>query len=56
MDLTLVPFLNFFVKNAIGPSWRCTEDEVVTTKQNWLARCQYNVTGWVNMLAYYMDG
>ena len=26
-----------------------TQDEVGTTKHNWSARCQYNVTGWVSM-------
>ena len=26
----------------------------VTTKHNWLARCQYKVTGWVSMWAYDM--
>ena len=26
-------------------------DEVGTTKHNWSARCQYNVTGWVSMWA-----
>ena len=29
-------------------------DEVGTTKHNWSARCQYNVTGWVSMWAYDM--
>ena len=29
-----------------------THDEGGTTKHNWSARCQYNVTGWVSMLAY----
>ena len=28
-----------------------TYDEVGTTKHNWSARCQYNVTGWVSMWA-----
>ena len=26
----------------------------VTMKHNWLARCQYNVNGWVSMRAYDM--
>ena len=30
----------------------CTQYEVRKTKQNWLARCQYNVTGWGTILAY----
>ena len=29
-------------------------DEVGTTKHNWSAWCQYNVTGWVSMWAYDM--
>ena len=31
-----------------------THDEVGTTKHNWSARCQYNMTGCGNMLAYDM--
>ena len=31
-----------------------THDEVGTTKHNWLARCQYNVTGLVSMWTYDM--
>ena len=29
-------------------------DAVGTTKHNWSAWCQYNVTGWVSMWAYDM--
>ena len=38
-------------KNGTGPCLHGTYDEVGTTKHNWLARCQYNVTGWVSMWA-----
>ena len=31
-----------------------TYDEVGTTKYNWSAWCQYNVTGWVSIWAYDM--
>ena len=31
-----------------------THDEVGTTKHNWSAQCQYNMTGWVSILAYDM--
>ena len=41
-------------KNGSAPCLHGTYNEVVTTKHNWLARCQYNVTGWVSMWAYYM--
>ena len=38
-----------------GGEWSClhgTQDhEVVTTKHNWSAWCQYNVTGWVSIWA-----
>ena len=33
------------IKNGIGPCLHGTQDEVETTKHNWSARCQYNVTG-----------
>ena len=36
------------IKNESGP---CLHD-IGTTKHNWSARCQYNVTGWVSMWAY----
>ena len=32
-------------KNGSGPCLHGTHDEVGTTKHNWSARCQYNVTG-----------
>ena len=41
-------------KNGSGPCLHGTQDEGGTTKHNWLARCQYNVTGWVSMWAYDM--
>ena len=37
------------VKNGSGPCLHGTHDEEGTTKHNWSARCQYNVTGWVSM-------
>ena len=33
---------------------KITYNEVGSTKYNWSARCQYNVTGWVSMWAYDM--
>ena len=36
-------------KNGSGPCLHGTCDEVGTTKQNWSAMCQYNVTGWVSL-------
>ena len=33
------------VKNGSGPCLHGTHDEGGTTKHNWLAWCQYNVTG-----------
>ena len=38
-------------KNGSGPCLHGTQDEVGTTKHNWLAWCQYNVTGWVSLWA-----
>ena len=38
-------------KSGRDPCLHGTYDEVGTTKHNWLARCQYNVTGWVSMRA-----
>ena len=38
-------------KNGSGPCLHGTHDEGGTTKHNWSARCQYNVTGWVSMWA-----
>ena len=34
-----------------GPYMHGTYDEVGTTKHNWSARCQFNVTGRVSMWA-----
>ena len=42
------------VKNGSSFCLHGTHDEVGTTKHNWLARGQYNVTGWVSMWAYDM--
>ena len=42
------------VKNESGPCLHGLRDETRTTKHNWPARCQYNVTGWVSMWAYDM--
>ena len=36
-------------KNGSGLFLHGTNDEGGTTKHNWSARCQYNVTGWVSM-------
>ena len=41
-------------KNGSDPCLHGTYDEVGTTKHNWSAQCQYNVTGWVSMWAYDM--
>ena len=41
-------------KNGSGPCLHGTQDEAGTTKHNWSARCQNNVTGWVSMWAYNM--
>ena len=41
------------VKNGSGSSLHGTYDGG-TTKHNWSAQCQYNVTGWVSILAYDM--
>ena len=38
-------------KNGSDACLHGTYDEVGTTKYNWSARCQYNVTGWVSMWA-----
>ena len=42
------------LKNGSGPCLYGTQDEVGTTKHNWSARGQYNVTGWGSMWAYDM--
>ena len=41
-------------KTGSGSCLHGTQDEVETTKHNWSARCQYNVSGWVSMWAYDM--
>ena len=41
-------------KTGSGVCLHVTQDEVETTKHNWSARCQYNVTGWCSMWAYDM--
>ena len=41
------------VKHGSGPFLHGTHDGG-TTKHDWLAQCQYNVTGWVGMQAYDM--
>ena len=38
-------------KNRSDPCLHGTQDEGGTTKHNWSAWCQYNVTGWVSMWA-----
>ena len=38
------------VKNGSSPCLHGTQDEVGTTKHNWSAWGQYNVTGWVSMV------
>ena len=40
------------VKNGSGLCLHGTYDEGGTTKHNWSASCQYNMTGWVSMWAY----
>ena len=40
-----------YFKSGSDPCLHGTYDEVGTTKHNWSARCQYNVTGWVSMWA-----
>ena len=42
------------IKNGSGPCLHGTQDEVGTTTHDWLAWCQYNVTGWVSIWAYDM--
>ena len=37
------------IKNGSGPRLHGIQDEVGTTKHNWSAWCQYNVTGLVSM-------
>ena len=42
------------VKNGSGLFLHGTHDEGGTTKHNWSAWCQYNVTGWGSMWVYDM--
>ena len=42
------------VKIGSGPCLHGIHNEVGTMKHNWLAWCQYNMTGWVSMWAYDM--
>ena len=39
------------VKNGSDSCLHDSQDEVGTTKHNWLAWCQYNVSGWGSMWA-----
>ena len=48
------PVIPKTLKNGSGLILHGTHDEGVTTKHNFSARCQYNVTGWVSMWAYDM--
>ena len=52
--LVLGPVIPKTLKIGGGPCLHGTYDEGGTTKHNWSARCQYNVTGWVSMWAYDM--
>ena len=52
--LLLGPVITKTLKHGSGPCLHGTYDEVGTTKHNWAARCQYNVTGWVSMWVYDM--
>ena len=38
-------------KNGSVPCLHGIQHEVGTMKHNWSAQCQFNVTGWVSMLA-----
>ena len=49
--LLLGPVIPKTFKNGSGLFLHGTHDEGGTTKHNWSARCQYNVTGWVSMWA-----
>ena len=49
--LLLGPVIPKTLKNGSGPFLHGIHDEVGTTKHNWFARCQYNVTGWEIMWA-----
>ena len=52
--LLLGPVIPKTFKNGSGLFLHGTHNEGGTTKRNWSARCQYNVTGWVSMWAYDM--
>ena len=52
--LLLGPVIPKTFKNGSVLFLHGTHDEGGTTKHNWSARCQYNVTGWVSMWAYDM--
>ena len=52
--LLLGPVILKTFKNGSGLFLHGTHDEGRTTKHNWSARCQYNVTGWLSMWAYDM--
>ena len=41
-------------KEGSGPCLHGTQHEVGTTKHDWSARCQCNMTGWGSMWAYDM--
>ena len=49
--LLLGPVIPKTFKSGSGLFLHGTHDEGGTTKHNWSARCQYNVTGWVSMWA-----
>ena len=53
-SLLLGPVIPKTFKNESGLFLHGSHDEGGTTKHNWLARCQYNVTGWITMWAYDM--
>ena len=44
--------LHMYRRSLVSPPLAKSEEG--TTKHNWSARCQYNVTGWVSMWAYDM--
>ena len=53
-QLALGPVISKTLKNGSGLLLHDAHNEGGTTKHNWLAWCQYNVTGWVSMWAYDM--
>ena len=44
--------LVYLIKNRSGPCLHGSHSEVGTTKHDWSARCQYNVTSLISMWAY----